>query len=166
MNFKYNCGTEVIDVNVNTIMKSETVVVKSRYVECKRTIHKDENGEFFTWNGQRVYLDSWIRTTISELQNKIDSLEVIDENDVAVAIISEGVEKIRFQCPLRSEDNNKDYIDTICKIEESANRKVKTKFRLVLTPVECNKQVQRSVDYYIKDFVNMIRKGVIRMSTT
>lgn len=77
MDYKYNCGNEIIRVLVwNDDFHTEVSVTDNKTKKTyERTIREDEGGKFFTWNKNKIYLDNWIRITMKELKDKIDSKE-------------------------------------------------------------------------------------------
>lgn len=132
MNYRYNCGDEVIRVGVWDNDLHATVIVtdnktKKAYI---RSIHEDENGTFFTWNKNKIYLDNWIRTSMKELKEKVDRKEWITSDDLCQAILSDGVDNVRFIIPLYTVSGGLGTSlktkGTVCKIEERYNREVKT----------------------------------------
>ena len=73
MNYKYNCGKEIISVWVwdddfHTEVSVSDNKTKRSY---ERTIREDEGGKFFTWNKNKIYLDKWIRASMKEVKEKL-----------------------------------------------------------------------------------------------
>ena len=59
MNYKYRCKNEIIEANVDEENKTAIVFYKGRE-GCPRTIIEGNDGKFFTWNRQKIYLNDYI----------------------------------------------------------------------------------------------------------
>lgn len=170
MTYKYKCGNEIIRVFVwnddfhNEVSVEDTKTRKS----YDRTIREDENGKFFTWNCNKIYLNDWIKISMKELKEKIENGEWITSDDLCQAIMTDGIENARFIVPLNTRCglfflNGNEFKDTLCKVEERWNREIKQNYKIVLIPVEPDDSVANSVDYYIEDFVSLIKCGNIKI---
>lgn len=157
MNYRYNCGKEVIRVWVwNDDFHTEVTVTDNKTNKSyDRSIREDKNGKFFTWNKNKVYLNDWIRTSMKELKEKVEKKEWVTSDDLCQAILSDGIENARFIIPLNK--------DTVCKIEERYNREVKNNYKLTLVPVEADETVASSDDYYTMDMISLILSGYIKI---
>ena len=73
MNYRYNCGNEVVRVWVwNDDFHTEVTVTDNKTNKSyDRSIREDENGKFFTWNKHKIYLNDWIRISMKELKEKL-----------------------------------------------------------------------------------------------
>lgn len=174
MNYRYKCGNKEINVWVwNDDFHTEVTVTSSRDSKTyDRTIREDENGQFFTWDKNKIYLNDWIRTSMKELKEKVDKKEWVTSDDLCQAILSDGIENIRFIVPLNIVsvrgfgisllDGNKTK-ETICKIEERYNREVKQNYKLVVIPAEPDETVANSRDFYTSDMMSLIRSGYIKI---
>ncbi len=170
MNYRYNCGDEVIRVGVWDNDLHATVIVtdnktKKAYI---RSIHEDENGTFFTWNKNKIYLNDWIRTSMRELKERVNRKEWITSDDLCQAILSDGVDNVRFIIPLNTVSARGFGIslktkDTVCKIEERYNREVKNNYKLTVVPVDPDATVANRADYYTEDMASLIREGRIKI---
>lgn len=170
MIYKYKCGNEIIRVFVwdddfhNEVSVEDTKTQKS----YDRTIREDENGKFFTWNRNKIYLNDWIKISMKELKEKIENGEWVTSYDLCQAIMTDGVENVRFIVPLNTRCglfflNGNEFKDTLCKVEERWNREIKQNYKIVLIPVEPDDSVANSADYYIEDFVSLIKCGNIKI---
>nr|DAR20305.1 MAG TPA: hypothetical protein [Caudoviricetes sp.] len=134
-----------------------------------RTIREDENGKFFTWNRNKIYLNDWIKISMKELKEKIKNGEWITSDDLCQAIMTDGIENVRFIVPLNTTCgfgfflNGNEFKDTLCKVEERWNREIKQNYKIVLIPVEPDENIASSCDYYTIDFVSLIEKGYIKI---
>lgn len=174
MNYRYKCGNKEISVWVwNDDFHTEVTVTSSKDNKTyDRTIREDENGKFFTWDKNKIYLNDWIRTSMKELKEKVDKKEWVTSDDLCQAILSDGIENVRFIVPLNIVsargfgisllDGNKTK-ETVCKIEERYNRKVKQNYKLVVAPVETDETVANSSDFYTSDMISLIRSGYIKI---
>ena len=174
MNYKYKCGNEEIKVWVwNDDFHTEVSVTDNKNNRIyNRTIREDENGKFFTWNKNKVYLNDWVRTSMKELKEKIERKEWVTSDDLCQAIISDGVENVRFIVPLNIVsvrgfgisllDGNKTK-ETVCKIEERYNREVKQNYKLIVVPVKPDETVASYDDYYTMDMISLIQSGYIKI---
>ena len=174
MNYRYNCGNEVVRVWVwnDDFHKEVTVTDNKTNKGYDRTIREDENGKFFTWNKHKVYLNDWIRTSMKELKEKIEKKEWVTSDDLYQAILSDGIENARFIVPLNTVSvrgfgisllDGRKTKDTVCKIEERYNREVRNNYKLTLVPVETDETVASSHDYYTMDMISLIKEGYIKI---
>ena len=171
MTYKYKCGNEVIRVFVwnddfhNEVSVEDTKTRKS----YDRTIREDKNGKFFTWNRNKIYLNDWIKTSMKELKEKIKNGECVTSDDLCQAIMTDGIENVRFVVPLNTTCNvgfllnGNEFKDTLCKVEERWNREVKQNYKIVLVPVEPDESIASSSDYYTMDFISLIKNGNIKI---
>ena len=171
MFYKYKCGNEVIKVFVWNNEFHSTVSVEDAKTRksYERTIREDENGKFFTWNRNKIYLNDWIKISMKELKEKIENGEWITSDDLCQAIMTDGIENARFIVPLNTTCgfgfflNGNEFKDTLCKVEERWNRKIKQNYKIVLIPVESDESIASSRDYYTMDFVSLIKSGHIKI---
>ena len=142
MTYKYKCGGEIIKVWVwNDDFHNEVIVTNNKNNKgYDRTIREDENGKFFTWNRNKIYLNDWIKTSMKELKEKIEKKEWVTSDDLCQAILSDGIENVRFIVPLNTVCcggfflNGNKFKDTICKIKEEWNREVSQNYKLIVVP--------------------------------
>lgn len=171
MIYKYKCGNEIIRVFVwNDDFHNEVSVEDTKTQKLyDRTIREDENGKFFTWNRNKIYLNDWIKISMKELKEKIKNGEWITSDDLCQAIMTDGIENVRFIVPLNTTCgfgfflNGNEFKDTLCKVEERWNREIKQNYKIVLIPVEPDESIASSCDYYTIDFVSLIEKGYIKI---
>lgn len=171
MTYKYKCGNEIIRVFVwsddfhNEVSVEDTKTRKS----YDRTIREDENGKFFTWNRNKIYLNDWIKISMKELKEKIENEEWITSDDLCQAIMTDGIENVRFIVPLNTTCgfgfflNGNEFKNTLCRVEERWNREIKQNYKIVLVPVEPDESIASSRDYYTMDFVSLIKEGHIKI---
>ena len=153
MNYKYKCGAETISVWVwNDDFHTEVSVVDNETKRTfDRTIREDENGKFFTWNKNKIYLNDWIRVTMKELRERCENGDWITSDEMCQVILSEGVENVRFLI------NDMEY-----KVEERWNRELKQNYKLILVPVLNNEKLYNE-DLYTMDMAAMLRSGDIKI---
>lgn len=169
MIYKYKCGNEIIKVFVwNDDFHTEVTIEDTKtHKSYDRTIREDKNGRFFTWNRNKIYLNDWIKISMKELKEKIEKDEWITSDDLCQAIMTDGIENVRFMVPLNTTWglflNGNEFKDTLCKVEERWNREIKQNYKIVLIPEEPDDSVASSCDYYTMDFVSLIKEGVIKI---
>lgn len=173
MNYNYKCGNEVIKVWVwnDNFHNDVTVGDNKTKKSYRRTIRNDENGKFFTWNKNKIYLNDWIKTSMKELKDKIDNNVWVTPDDLCQAILSDGVDNVRFIVPLHTVLISGFFVysdkteDTLCKIQERWNREVKNNYKITLVPVEPDETVESSRDFYTCDMLSLIKDGYIKIIT-
>lgn len=174
MNYKYNCGNEVIRVWVwNDDFHTEVSVMDNKTNKSyDRTIREDEGGKFFTWNKNKIYLDNWIKTSMKELKAKIERKEWCTSDELCQAIITDGVDNVRFIVPLSivsmrvfgiSLANGDKFKDTLCKIKEEYLHDVKRNYKLTLIPVEPSEDIVSRTAFYTSDMLSLIQSGHIKI---
>ena len=149
MFYKYKCGNELIKVFVWNNEFHSTVSVEDAKTRksYERTIREDENGKFFTWNRNKIYLNDWVKISMRELKEKIENEEFVTSDDLCQAIMTDGIENVRFTVPLNAICgfgfllNGNEFKDTLCKVEERPLREVKNNYKIVLVPVETDESV-------------------------
>lgn len=162
MIYKYKCGDETIRVFVwnDDFHNAVSVEDMNTHKSYDRTIREDDNGKFFTWNKNKIYLNDWIGITMRDLKEKIEKGKWVTSDDLCQAILTDGIENVRFIVPFQiAFDNEK---DIVCKIEERFNREVKQNYKIILIP-EKNETGVTYVDYYTSDFVSLIKSGYIKI---
>ena len=173
MYYYYMCGKEKIRVFVwnDDFHTAVSVEDREKRKTYERTIREDECGKFFTWNKNRIYLNDWVRTSMKELQERIDNKERIFSDDLVHAILSDGVVNVRFEVPMPtrcgfffvSRDKTK---DVVCKIDENVrNYKVKNNYKLTLVPEKEDDEASPYEHYYISDLASLIESGYIKIVT-
>lgn len=174
MDYKYNCGNEVISVWVwNDDFHTEVSVTDNKTKKTyERTIREDEGGKFFTWNKNKIYLDNWIRITMKELKEKIERKEWCTSDELCQAILTDGVDSVRFIVPMNivsmrvlgiSFADGDKFKDTLCKIKEDYLHEVKNNYKLQLIPVEPTEDTVRRVEFYTGDMLGLIKSGHIKI---
>lgn len=171
MTYKYKCGDEIIKVWVwNDDFHNEVTVTNNKNNKgYDRTIREDENGKFFTWNRNKIYLNNWIKTSMKELKDKIEKKERVTSDDLCQAILSDGIENVRFIVPLNTVCcggfflNGNKFKDTVCKIKEEWNREVIQNYKLIVVPVEPDETIASKRDFYTSDMISLIVDGYIKI---
>lgn len=174
MEYRYNCGNETIHVWVwNDDFHTDVCVTDNKTNKSyTRSIREDENGKFFTWNKNKIYVNDWIRTSMKELKEKIERGEWVTSGELCQAILSDGIENVRFIVPLNTVSMHafgiklldcEKFKDTLCKIEEQWNREVKQNYKLVVVPVEPDKTVSSGMEFYTNDMLSLIQGGHIKI---
>jgi hypothetical protein len=170
MYFRFEINNKEIRVwNWDDDFHTEVTVYDNKSYD--RTIRKDEKGRFFTWDKQKVYLDTYKTYSLEELMNKINNKEFVTDDDLCQTILKEGVENIILNCPLNPIsmiveemgiclcDGGK-YIYTDCVIDEK-RYKISDHYKLGVRALEENKFGTDS--YYISDLFSLIKSGKIKI---
>lgn len=109
--------------------------------------------------------------TIKDIKEMLINGTTFSDQDLCDAIINEGVENVRFLVPLIAVKSRSDIIsgvvnidiykriDTECIIVETDRRMVKDCYKIVLEPIAFTGQTLRSEEFYVSDFVSMLRRG-------
>lgn len=169
MIYKYKCGNEIIKVWVANDHTNVSVMNKKSY---DRTVREDKNGKFFTWNKHKIYLNDWMKTSMKELKEKIENKEWVTSDDLCQAILSDGIENVKFVVPLNvvsikgfgfSLLSGNEFKDTICKIKERYNREVAQNYKLIVVPVEPDETIASECDFYTSDMLSLIQSGHIKI---
>lgn len=170
MIYKYKCGKEIIRVFIwgDDLHNEVSVEDTKKQRSYERTIREDEKGKFFTWNRNKIYLHEWLKITMKELKEKIEKGEWVTSDDLCQAIMTDGIDNVRFMVPLNTTGgffflNGNKFKDTLCKVEERWNREIKQNYKIVLIPEKPDDSVASSRDYYTNDFVSLIQKGIVKI---
>lgn len=173
MTFTYDCNGTIIKVwRSNNEDFTNCVTVEDNGRDYKRSIISDNKGKFFTWNKTKIYLDDFCKITLDSLKAKVDRDEFITEDELLQAILSEGVENVRFNVPMMVVDarafglvsvKNDERINKICHIKESFNRNVMDAYKITLVPDDYDETTLSHEDYYATDLVSCIRSGYIKI---
>lgn len=171
MYYRFKCGDEIIRAYVWNDDYHTTVTVTDNETRktYERTLRDSEKGKFFTWNKKKIYLENWIRITMKELKEKIDRKEWVTPDDLCQAILTDGIENVRFIAPFNIACGSGLFVhadkfkDTVCKVEERWNREVKQNYKIVLVPVKPDDSIGCSVDYYTSDMLSLIEDGHIKI---
>jgi len=174
MTFKFNNNGEILNVFVRSNEFATSVIVENSKngKDYERTIREDTDGKFFTWNKHKFYLNDFMPIHMAELKTKVDAGEWITSDEICQAILTEGVDNVRFSVPLNLVsasicgstllDGDKEE-NVECKVVESYNRKVSTNYKLDLVPVTPSDRYANHRDWYTTDFVSAIRQGYIKI---
>lgn len=174
MDYKYICGNEVIRVWVwNDDFHTEVSVTDNKTGKTYgRTIREDESGKFFTWNKHKIYLDNWIKTTMKELKSKIERKEWCTSDELCQAILTDGVDNVRFIVPMNivsmrffgiSFADGDKFKNTLCKIKEEYLHNIKQNYKLTLIPVEPSESIVSHKEFYTDDMISLIQSGHIKI---
>lgn len=175
MTYNYKCGDEIITVWrwsdwLEDIHSHVSVHTKEKCYD--RTIREDDGGLFFTWNKHKIYLEDWIRIPMKELKYKIESGENVFDHDLSQAIMTEGIENVRFLVPLYVRDffpvigffltSGDETKDVLCKVSEYEH-KVSDNYKITVVPVEADETVESSHSFYTSDMLQLIYGGDIKI---
>lgn len=171
MTYLYDCGNEVIKVWRNNLCETTVCVettINGEYREFKRTVREDKKGKFFTWNKNKIYIDNFKKISIQSIKDKLANGEWITDDELCQAIMSEGVENVRFIIPMMAVSGRfmgivtcdpTSRIDKVCHIEEGFNRNVVDNYKFNFVPDEYDGSTCSHEEYYVLDFVDLLRSG-------
>lgn len=168
MEYIFNDGTQDFDVWMNSW--SDTIKIDNKYIRSLRT---DDSGKFFTWNKKKFYVDDYKKISINSIKDKINRKEWFTDSEFCQAVLSEGVDNIKFNVPMNIVDfslfgltlvDSTKTINKICHIEESYNRFVHDTYKLKLVVDDYDGSTVKTHDYYITDFVSLLRDGYISIA--
>lgn len=176
MTYKYHCGNETIRVWVWDDDYHTTVSVRDNKTnkDYERTIREDDGGKFFTWNKNKIYLDSWIRISMQEVKTKIENKEWCTSDELCQAILAEGIDNVRCIVPLNivtasvfgiSVADGNTFKETLCKIKEDYLHEIKRNYKICFVPVETDASIIGSKDFYTTDLISLIRVGIVKIVT-
>lgn len=169
MYYKYKCANKTIRVFVSSYDFDNYVTVEDNGKLYDRTIYEDKTGKFFTWNHEKIYLDDWLRSSMKKLKQKIENKIRVTTDDLCQAIMSDGIENVRFMVPLNTTCgfgfflNGNEFKETLCMIKEEPNRNVKQNYKITLIPVNPNRSIASKTEYYTMDFLSLIESGNIQI---
>ena len=139
----------------------------------KRSLRKDENGTFFTWNKEKFYVNDYKKITINDLKIKLAKDEWITDDELCQAIQNTGIDKVKFIIPMSVVDARAfglvsikvgEYLNKVCHIVESFNRMVTNNYKLDLYPDVPDENVTSHETYYVMDLVNALRSGRVQFA--
>lgn len=176
MTYLYDCGNEVIRVWRNNFCE-DTVCIETndngKYREFKRSVREDENGKFFTWNQHKIYVDNFKKISIQSIKDKLANDEWVTDDELCQAILSEGVENVRFIIPMMlvscrfmglvTCDPTK-RVEKKCHIEEGFNRMVSDGYKFNFVPDDYDGTTCSHEEYYVLDFVSSLRNGYVKIA--
>lgn len=176
MTYIYECGNETISVwRTNDDVVAVEMYKDGHYRDYKRTVHEDENGKFFTWNHEKIYLDNFKKISIKSVKEKFENGDWVTDSELCQAILSEGIDKVRFIIPMSVVDcrinyngyglvatNPNNRVNKVCHIVEDFNRKVSDNYKLRLYADDEDMAVTYE-DYYVSDLVGSLRSGYIQI---
>ncbi|HBJ1650411.1 TPA: hypothetical protein LA460_000315 [Clostridium botulinum] len=174
MYYKFNIKDEQFKVWMWEDDYHHTITINDNKTnkQYDRTIRTDDEGRFFTWNKEKVYLNNYHKITFEEFQNKLKNNEWITPDELTQMILNKGVENIIINAPMNKVNmdisqlgivlsNGSEYSDVDCLIKEY-QYKVKDNYKIHLVSLSQN-YVGRS--FYTSDLVNMIKEGRVKIKS-
>lgn len=172
MNYLY----DLKDGNVIRVFRSGEESTKvSVYTDSKDIdvpIKEDSQGKYFTYNGENIYLNNYKKISIDSIKAKLENGEFVTSDELCQAILTEGVNSVRFILPFRIIDhsirmdnvqivtyNREKFIEKSCHIVEEWNRNVENKYKFKLYVDDYDGSTPQYDDVYVSDLVQMLRSG-------
>ena len=145
---------------------------KNKTIELKIKSDNNNNKKYFVYKKEKVYLDNWIKSSMKELKEKVDQGKKIYSDELCRAILSDGVNNVRFLAPFNVvqasflgisllDGSNFEFVKA--RIVEEFNREIKNNYKIKLIPEEQNENISSSHDFYTSDFAQLINNGVIKI---
>lgn len=172
MNYRYKCGDEVLKVWVfDDGFKSDVIVLGSSSGKFNKTsnlvIDEDEKGRYFKWGKTKVYLNDWLRTSMKEIKERLDSNKMITSDDLCQAILSDGAENVRLLVPMRTVrgffSRKGKTKNILCKIKEDCLREIYKNHKIVVVPVKPDDRVESSREFCASDMLLLIYSGQVKI---
>lgn len=123
MYYKYNINGTIHTVYRSPFNKNNVNVYKGTKEYTCNII----DNEYFVYNGTKVFLDDYIRLTLSDLLEKISNNDIITRDDICNVIMTEGIDNIYFTIPMNTVSvqvygigfaNVHDTVDKRCVVDE------------------------------------------------
>lgn len=144
------------------------------YTSIRRTIKKEISvdgveREYIKIEKDKLYLDTWIRTSCEEFYDKIHNGIYITTDLFCQMLLTEGIENLIFEIPMNVRlhraipyllDGTKTK-KVPCKIVEEYNREVRSNYKLKFITIEYDDTVGNTTDYYTYDLLQFIKHGEI-----
>lgn len=155
--------------------------------KCVQTSYNSPNNRPKNWIAkidldQKIYLDTYIRYSMKEFSDILNSDNGIEDTDFVMACLHDGIDNVRFEMNFMRYDNfaaslgiglcsSDDRIVSIGKIrdlfgtEQRRSYKLIDNYKIDIEPVErtLNGHMLAGRDYYISDFLSMCRSGIIKI---
>ena len=154
MYYNFNINGEVKRVFINDLAK--VAMVEEGNKQYDRTIRNDKNGDFFTWNKCKIYLNDFEKVTVDMFNLMVDNKEWITSDTMRQMLLTEGVDNIKVYAPMYVIGSGNNYDEFIeCKIVTRWNRDPKDNYKLVLVPIDNDTYAEH--DMYTMDMISFVR---------
>lgn len=129
-------------------------------IDVQRTIRKDGNGLFFTWNRYKYYIDNYYRYTKEDIENKIKEKKLISDEFIQ-GILNYGIDKIMLKVPEKFYDCNYGSMDKLInsKITKYNLFEINENYKIATIDLKDN----RKYYWYVSDLVSIIKDGIIEV---
>lgn len=168
------CGEKHLTVELNYPEIGDTVHVDfGRSYAIKHVYSDNEGKKYFIWDKTRMYLDYLKDYNMEMIQKKVENNEHVADFELILAILNDGVEKVRFidSCYKRSTSDifglgifTSDTDNVVCSVHEG-RYKVIDGYKISLTPSIPNENYAGD-HYYTSDLRSLIKSGSIRILTS
>lgn len=165
MNLAYKCGKDVINIiNIHSCPKSVEFIKNYKASRCyQRKIRKDDNGEYFLWNKNKIYLKDWSRTSMKELKEKLEIDGHISSSELVQACLSDGIKNVRLLVP-SSFFNEIENRYLLCKIKMKGDLlDFWFSDMFFMESINSSFKMQRGVSVFCDSLVSLISSGKIKI---
>ena len=143
----------------------------------KKNLHKDENGSFFYWDNEKVYVKNYEYLSAEELveyvKNARENGDWVNEDTILATLLNES-DKLNVVYPLPKIDMVVPFLgisicgtktqETVCKFTEERYKKDQWHYKVSLAPVDENMNMSVvSRHPYFSDLCSEIRTGRVEL---
>lgn len=143
----------------------------------KKNLHKDENGSFFYWDNEKVYVKNYEYLSAEELveyvKNARENGDWVNEDTILATLLNES-DKLNVVYPLPKIDMVVPFLgisicgtktqETVCKFTEEKYKKDQWHYKVSLAPVDENMNMSVvSRHPYFSDLCSEIRTGRVEL---
>ena len=143
----------------------------------KKNLHKDENGCFFYWDKQKIYVKDFVYLSAEELVDVVKTAiangDWVNEDTILATLLNES-DKLNIVYPLPKVDMIVPFLgisicgtktkETVCKFTEERYKKEQWHYKVSLAPVDENMNMTVvSRHPYFSDLCSEIRTGKVEL---
>ncbi|WCF11504.1 hypothetical protein NDS46_31600 (plasmid) [Paenibacillus thiaminolyticus] len=165
------CENQYLGVKLSYPIIGETVHVDfGRGFSAKKVYTNGAGESYFLWNKSRMYFEYLREYTMESIQERLDNKKHIMSYELILAIINDGINHVRFICPCNKRSKadifglgvfTSETENVACKIHEE-NWKLEDNYKISIIP-EFQEYQYAGRDYYIEDFLSLLKSGHIKI---
>ena len=166
MRYKFNKDTDkeleiYSSVYLPNLNKNDSITIWDDLKEkdIYRTIRKDNQGLFFTWNRIKYYINDYYKYTKEDIVNAINNKNLTDDI-FTQGIINYGINKIVIKIPEKIYYYNGGSMEKLIdsRIEEYNSFKISDNYKINIVSRDGFKQ-----GWYIIDLISLLDKGICKI---
>lgn len=172
MHFKYNINGNVIRTWYGYFKDNVEIEDENGKTIANLPIKSDDKGEYFIYNGQKVYKADFIKVSFEDFLQAINDDRAFDDLFVTM-LLSEGIDHIQFEVPMNTvtgpsvfgiafADGDK-FINKTCQIIEHEH-KVEDNYKIEVKVINNDNTTISHRSFYTSDMVSMIKRGHIKIN--